>query len=176
MLPANLEHQRLHFQPSPTKPKKGSSSATDSASKSPDNPSALDTDEDADDPDAHRPSHHWDADISVDDLGGVTFHNSTSAIHQPAENNGEDARSSSQAVSSPLSTASSTDNEQVKRTLVLNAANQRQWEDYAISNTAVKVNVPKEVAAELLRYHWCWIHPLFLFVSWAIYRPHTQRH
>ena len=165
LLLVELEHHCLHFQPCPADPQKGPSSATYPASKLRDNSSAVETGEGEDDPDARRPSHPWDADISVDDLGGVTFHNSTSAIYQPAENNREDAPSSSQAVSSPRSTASSTDNEQVKRTLVLNAANQRQWEDYAISNTAVKVNVPKEVAAELLKYHWCWIHPLFLFVS-----------
>ncbi|KAJ4597012.1 hypothetical protein HRR83_004440 [Exophiala dermatitidis] len=40
-------------------------------------------------------------------------------------------------------------------------------EPFAVANGAARVNVPKEVAHELLKYHWCWVHPLFLFV----YRP-----
>jgi hypothetical protein len=61
--------------------------------------------------------------------------------------------------------------EDVKRNLVLNATQQRQIEPYAIANSAVKVNIPKELSLELLKYHWCWIHPLFLFV----YRPAFTR-
>ena len=64
-----------------------------------------------------------------------------------------------------ITTTSASEDEQVKRSLVMNAQTQRQWEDFAISNTAVKVNIPKELSDELLKYHWCWIHPLFIFVS-----------
>ncbi len=66
-----------------------------------------------------------------------------------------------------IAIASATEDEHVKRTLVMNAQTQRQWEDFAIGNTAVKINLPKELSDELLKYHWCWIHPLFIFV----YRP-----
>lgn len=53
----------------------------------------------------------------------------------------------------------------------MNATQQRQIEPFAIANSAVKVNVPKEVSHELMKYHWCWQHPLFLF----IYRPAFTR-
>lgn len=61
--------------------------------------------------------------------------------------------------------------EQVKRDLVMNATQQRQIEAFAVANSAPKVNIPKEISLELLKYHWCWIHPLFLFV----YRPAFTR-
>ena len=64
-----------------------------------------------------------------------------------------------------IAMASSAEDEHVKRALVLNAQTQRQWEDFAIGNTAVRADVPKEVSNELLNYHWCWIHPMFIFVS-----------
>jgi Fungal specific transcription factor domain len=63
------------------------------------------------------------------------------------------------------------DDQQMKRDLVLNATHQRQIEPFAIANSAIKINVPKEVSLEILNYHWCWIHPLFLFV----YRPAFTR-
>jgi hypothetical protein len=57
----------------------------------------------------------------------------------------------------------------VKRSLVMNAQTQRQWEDLAVGNAAVKLKIPKELSNELLKYHWCWIHPLFMFVSDAFH-------
>lgn len=72
---------------------------------------------------------------------------------------------SAMSLGQAIAIASASEDEQVKRSLVLNAQTQRQWEDFAISNTAVKVNIPKELSDELLKYHWCWIHPLFIFVS-----------
>lgn len=57
--------------------------------------------------------------------------------------------------------------DEIKRSLVLNAARQRQWEDYVVENMALKADMPREVASELLKLHWCWIHPMFMFV----YRP-----
>lgn len=105
----------------------------------------------------------WETDISIDDEGGVTFHNSTSAVHQPP--------SKVHGVQMPLAQARALINgpnaELARRALVSNATNQKQWEDFAIANASAKVNVATEVSHELLKYHWCWVHPLFLFV----YRP-----
>lgn len=61
----------------------------------------------------------------------------------------------------------SRDDQHVRRDLVLNATHQRQIEPFAIANGAAKTNVPKEISLELLKYHWCWQHPLFL----VVYRP-----
>jgi Fungal specific transcription factor domain len=107
----------------------------------------------------------WETDISVDDEGGVTFHNSTSAVHQPpSEVHGV---TNQMPLAHAIALAKGPDDQNSRRALVSNATKQKQWEDYAIANTAVKANVSKEVSKELLRYHWCWIHPLFL----VVYRP-----
>ena len=63
------------------------------------------------------------------------------------------------------------DDQRMKRDLVMNATHQRKIEHFAIANSAFKINMPKEISLELLNYHWCWIHPLFLFV----YRPAFTR-
>lgn len=63
------------------------------------------------------------------------------------------------------------DDQQARRKLVLNASHQRQIEPFAIANGAAKVNLPKETSLELLKYHWCWQHPLFL----VVYRPAFTR-
>ena len=114
--------------------------------------------------------NQWDADISVDDQGEVSFHGTTSALHEPGasalEADGLEGRPA------PFGTHHGTGAEDfnaqaTKRLLVNNAAHYRPWEDWAISNTALQVSVTKELATELLNYHWCWIHPLFIFV----YRP-----
>ena len=67
----------------------------------------------------------------------------------------------------PVQQTTPQEDQQTKQNLVTNAGHQRQMESFAIANSAVRINVPKEISTELLKYHWCWIHPLFLFV----YRP-----
>jgi hypothetical protein len=110
----------------------------------------------------------WATDISVDETGTVAFHNSTSPIYQPP---------SVQHQHSPIpsaptrSTGNGQDDQQMRRDLILNANHQRQIEPFAIANGAAKANVPKEISHEMLKYHWCWQHPLFLFV----YRPAFTR-
>jgi hypothetical protein len=123
---------------------------------------------------SHRGSKQvkWETDISVDDRGSVTFHNSTSAMHEPPL--GADG-TSAMSLGQVIAIASGSEDEQVKRSLVMNAQTQRQWEDFAVGNTAVKLNIPKELSDELLKYHWCWIHPLFIFVSDAFHFRH-QKH
>ena len=125
-------------------------------------------------PASHRGSKQvkWETDISVDDRGSVTFHNSTSAMHEPPL--GADG-TSAMSLGQVIAIASGSEDEQVKRSLVMNAQKQRQWEDFAVGNTAVKLNIPKELSDELLKYHWCWIHPLFIFVSDAFhFQPETS--
>jgi hypothetical protein len=108
-------------------------------------------------------------DISVDDHGGIAFHNSTSAVHKPPLNGAHvPFRQNSLSSSHP----SPQDDQRVKRDLILNANHQGQIEHYAIANSAVKINVPKETSLELLNYHWCWIHPLFLFLPARLHQKH----
>ena len=110
----------------------------------------------------------WEADISLDDHGGIAFHNSTSAVHEPPLNAAHIPPRQGSLTSNHTPPQ---DDQRTKRDLVLNATHQRQIEPFAIANSAGKINMPKEVSLELLNYHWCWIHPLFLF----IYRPAFTR-
>lgn len=49
-----------------------------------------------------------------------------------------------------------------------NAAAQNRFEALAMEKmSAIQSEVSGEMANEFLRYHWCWIHPMFMFV----YRP-----
>lgn len=70
-----------------------------------------------------------------------------------------------------LSPKSQQEEEQAKHDLRQNAHHQKQLEDFAVANATSRINLPKEVSEELLKFHWCWIHPLFLFV----YRPAFTR-
>lgn len=109
----------------------------------------------------------WEADISVDDRGSISFHGSTSAVHEPP-NLAQAVQMSPEQMKSPRSQHQE---ESARQDLRQNAQQQRQLEDFAIANTAPRVNLPKEVSEELLKFHWCWIHPLFVFV----YRPAFTR-
>ena len=103
----------------------------------------------------------WEAEVSVDDHGSVAFQGQTSAMYQAPDN------SALRPLYQQSPSFSHSHNEQMRQDLVRNATQQRQIEPWAIEHGAVKVNIPKELSLELLKYHWCWIHPLFLFV----YRP-----
>lgn len=109
----------------------------------------------------------WETDISVDDRGSISFHGSTSAVHEPP-NLEQTTQITPQQLLSPKSEQ---EDEQTKQELRHNAQQQRRLEDFAITNTAQRVNLPKEVSEELLKFHWCWIHPVFIFV----YRPAFTR-
>lgn len=106
-----------------------------------------------------------ESDISVDDNGSVTFHNSTSTMYEPPSS--QKYLNSSRTGNPYPSHNSAIDDQQARRQLVLNASHQRQIEPFAIANGAARVNFPKETSLELLKYHWCWQHPLFL----VVYRP-----
>lgn len=110
----------------------------------------------------------WEADISIDDSGSVAFHNSTSPIYQPPSTQ---SNRSPLPPSHPQAAGNPQEDQRVRRDLILNANHQRQIEPFAIANGAAKANVPKEISQEMLKYHWCWQHPLFLIV----YRPAFTR-
>ena len=104
----------------------------------------------------------WEGDISVDDHGSVSFHNSTSGLHEPPAH-----PMAMDQILAPIQQSTPFEEQQAKQELLMNASHQRQMEPFAVANSAVRINVPKEISLELLKYHWCWMHPLFLFV----YRP-----
>jgi arylamine N-acetyltransferase len=116
----------------------------------------------------------WVSEISVDSHGGVCYHNPTSAIHEAPSDN---PRSNSVCASSPetisvISEVGTQQMDQIKQSLVSNAAAQRRFEAMAVKNmNAVPNQISSEMASEFLRLHWCWIHPMFMFV----YRPAFTR-
>jgi hypothetical protein len=113
----------------------------------------------------------WVSEISTDGNGGVSYHNPTSAMHEAPPSENPDIRHGS--ISSTLSpseivvTDRTRQANEMRQALVQNAATQRHLEESIVDSMAMQGDVPREVLHELLNLHWCWIHPLFLFV----YRP-----
>ncbi|KAG4432450.1 hypothetical protein IFR05_012065 [Cadophora sp. M221] len=122
-----------------------------------------------------RDSDRWVSQISVDSHGGVSFHNPTSVFHEapsPEARLDTLAHVSSRALSGTPGDTSAHQVDQIKHSLVSNAAHQKRLEDLAMGNiTAIQSDVPANEAAEFLRFHWCWIHPMFM----SVYRPAFTR-
>lgn len=112
----------------------------------------------------------WVSEISVDSQGEVCYHNPTSAIYEaPSTEDRETSRgSTSPGMISSVSEGIPQQTDRISRSLSSNAAVQRQLEAIAMKNmSTVQNEISSETASELLEYHWCWIHPMFMFV----YRP-----
>ena len=128
-------------------------------------------------PDAKRNCDRWVSEISVDSHGEVCYHNPTSAIHEAPSmerrlSNGVGLSACSPERMSAISDDNPNQTEDIKHALVSNAATQRRFEAVAVENmTAVQNEVSSGMASELLKLHWCWIHPMFMFV----YRPAFTR-
>lgn len=130
-------------------------------------------------PDAKIDCDRWVSEISVDSRGEVCYHNPTSAIHEAPST--ERRLSNGVAFTACLPermsmTITGDDNShqtnEIKHALVSNAATQRRFEAVAVENmAAAQKEVSSEMASELLKLHWCWIHPMFMFV----YRPAFTR-
>ncbi|KAF9886280.1 hypothetical protein FE257_011893 [Aspergillus nanangensis] len=99
--------------------------------------------------------------ISLDARGGVSYHNPTSAIHEAP----------SEEPAANVSSTASPESNDVRRTLVANAATQKTLELTSLSLILPDTGIPHTLASALLRLHWCWLHPSFLFV----YRPAFTR-
>lgn len=109
-----------------------------------------------------------DQPISLNAGGHVSYHNSTSAIHEtPVEEPMED-----QSYTGSLSVTNELNAAEIRRALVLDAATQKTVESLHLEASLAHARIPKEVAENLMRLHWCWLHPSFLFV----YRPAFTRH
>ncbi len=115
----------------------------------------------------------WVSEISNDGKGGVSYHNPTSAIHEPPRDQSLNRRVSFMTDLSQQGSISrqdiTVDREATRKALILNAAQQRQHEREAFEAVVMAgdYGISLEVAEELLKLYWCWIHPAFVFV----YRP-----
>lgn len=117
---------------------------------------------------------HWVSEISVNSHGEVCYHGPTSSFYEaPTKDTGSDtAETSPRAVLNTVNDVNAEHAYQIRRSLVSNAAAQRQVEAMAVENILnVQNDVTSDMASELLKYHWCWIHPTFQFV----YRPAFTR-
>jgi hypothetical protein len=121
--------------------------------------------------DALKEINHWVSEISVDGHGDVCYHNPTSAFHEVFP--GHQRPSDHQSINKKFSTTTSRreennpDMEMFKQSLLAYLPTQRRYESMAVDNLAAvqgRVQIPKEKAAEFLKLHWCWIHPMFMFV------------
>ncbi|KAL9109783.1 MAG: hypothetical protein Q9227_005652 [Pyrenula ochraceoflavens] len=125
--------------------------------------------------DSGRPQtkeHYKETDLSMDADGTLFYHNATSAIHDPPE----DSPSASEPLMnepSPIINRKSSithvnqPNDEDRRQLLQSAQESRAWEEAVIQNTSITTDVPASTASELLKLHFTWISPMFLFV----YRP-----
>lgn len=58
------------------------------------------------------------------------------------------------------------------RTLLTSTAlESRTWEELALGNAAIQIDVPRQIITKLLQIHWTWIAPMF---NW-VYRPAFMR-
>jgi hypothetical protein len=117
-----------------------------------------------------RDCDRWVSEISVDKHGSVCYHNPTSSFHEAPLSSGRSNSECNPPHEIPLAGQESSvqQNDKIKLSLVSNAAAQRRFEAMAVEKmAAVQNEVSSEVASELLKFHWCWIHPMFQFV----YRP-----
>ncbi|KAK9802157.1 putative Fungal-specific transcription factor domain-containing protein [Seiridium cardinale] len=103
------------------------------------------------------------SDLSLDASGKICYYGSTSAVHDPAAFAGR----------SPNFPSFEEQNSKVDvRTLLTsNAMESRTWEEFAIGNAAVQNDIPREIMSRLLKIHWAWISPMFMWV----YRPAFMR-
>jgi len=97
------------------------------------------------------------SELSMSSDGQLRYYGSTSAVHQPVAA----ARTPSSAGAAEL------DNEESRSLLVNNASQSRNWEDFALGNASLQLEIPREVIIRLLDTHWTWIQPMFMFT----YRP-----
>ncbi|KAL5334618.1 fungal-specific transcription factor domain-containing protein [Aspergillus crustosus] len=101
--------------------------------------------------------------FSINARGDVSYHNPTSAIHEaPVEE---------QSKRSALPEPTDPRRAELRQALVANAATQKSLESLNLHLVAPQSGIPEELATTLLQLHWCWLHPMFLFV----YRPAFTR-
>lgn len=98
-------------------------------------------------------------DLSLDQDGKICFYGPTSAVHDPPN------------LDSPESQPSITSNKlsKVEASAYLSTRTKeaQEWENFALKQAAIQTDVPYTVIERLLRIHWTWISPMFMWV----YRP-----
>lgn len=99
------------------------------------------------------------SDLSLDANGKICYYGPTSAVHDPPTI--ESITSMDQQYDSPSAKSS------VRSMLTSNAMQSREWEDFAVGNAAFRSDIPRSTLSRLLKIHWSWVAPMFMWV----YRP-----
>ncbi|KAK9416533.1 putative Zn(2)-C6 fungal-type domain-containing protein [Seiridium unicorne] len=98
-------------------------------------------------------------DLSLDQDGKICFYGPTSAVHDPPD------------LDSPASQPSTHSNKLSKGEaniyLAARSKEAENWETFALKQAALRSDVPYPVIEKLLKIHWTWISPMFMWV----YRP-----
>lgn len=102
-------------------------------------------------------------DVTMDENGQLCYHGPTSALHDP----GRVVLVEHGHVHSHMPQS----DRETRSQLAATAIESRAWEEFALDNAAMRTNIPKSVMSELLRMHWSWIAPMFMWV----YRPAFMR-
>jgi hypothetical protein len=89
----------------------------------------------------------------------ICYHGPTSAVHDPPPDVGTWRQPS---ISTPSAITTATP---------LSTETSREMERFALGNVSLWSGIPRDVLADLLRLHWTWIAPMFLWV----YRPAFMR-
>lgn len=103
------------------------------------------------------------SDLSLDENGKICYYGPTSAVHDPITVNpthATDHQYDSPSVKSNL-----------RSMLTSNAMESRAWEAFAVGNAAIRIDIPQATMSKLLKMHWSWIAPMFMWV----YRPAFMR-
>ncbi|KAH8812417.1 fungal-specific transcription factor domain-containing protein [Xylogone sp. PMI_703] len=103
------------------------------------------------------------SDISLDENGKLCYYGPTSAVHDPSTI--ESIKTGDQHYDSPSAKSN------VRSLLTSKAMESRAWEDFAAGNAAFRSDIPRHTLSRLLKIHWTWVAPMFMWV----YRPAFMR-
>lgn len=98
-------------------------------------------------------------DLSLDQDGNICFYGPTSAVHDPPDL--DSPASQATAYSSMVS------RREAKAYLAARMNESREWESFSLKQASLRSDIPYLVIEKLLKIHWTWIAPMFMWV----YRP-----
>ncbi|OAQ75889.1 C6 transcription factor [Purpureocillium lilacinum] len=101
------------------------------------------------------------AELRVDEHGKILYYGPTSAVHdRPQPDPLHTPATTAQARASDASTKD-------EESLSCYVREASIWEDFALGNASLQTGIPRHMLAKLLRLHWTWVSPMFMWV----YRP-----
>ena len=101
------------------------------------------------------------AELRVDEHGKILYYGPTSAVHdRPQPDPLHTPATTAQARTSDASTKD-------EESLSCYVREASIWEDFALGNASLQTGIPRHMLAKLLRLHWTWVSPMFMWV----YRP-----